>query len=745
MKSVLIASPVRQKTSILKEFLWSLDQMALTGLRVEYAFIDDHDGESTMLHQFAALRHNVTITRGERSAAYHCDENTHHWQEDLIWKVAAYKNTLLQLARERDVDFVFLVDSDLVLHPKTLIHLATLDKDIVSEVFWTKWRPDVIQLPQVWVAGQYRLYHLQPDENLSEEDVHERIVHFLAMLHNPGTYKVGGLGACTLISRKALSLGVSFAPLYNLDYGGEDRHFCIRAVALGLELFADTHYPPYHIYRESELKGLSDYKENVFHREPEPSNENSDLLVRTTPGNRSLIKHRITLAMLVRNEANRYLATVLQHASRYIDDAVVLDDASDDNTVEICKSVLHGVPLNLVSNKEPSFNNEVLLRQQLWKLVTATEPEWILILDADEIFEDQAVREIRSLTAASHVDVYSFRLYDMWDNEHYRDDQYWKAHRFYRPFMVRYIPGFDYRWKETPLHCGRFPSNITELETLRSPLRLRHLGWAKPEDRLTKYARYKQLDPEGKYGVIGQYLSILDPKPNLLVWSSERHKRILANDKADQLASRFVVRSDPKTTQLCFRLPSSWWSRPYEYELARSFCAPDDIVLDAGCGLSHPLKFYLSDNCREVHACDLDDRILSAQEILADITRDFGQSVTDSFPHRYLKRIYYSKASITDLPFEDNMFDKIYCISVFEHMLPKDITRSLTEFRRTLKKDGMIVLTFDYPYINLMHFKSVLPFLGLKFAGGATFEPPDDVLCSGTEGLYCYRALLRKL
>ena len=34
---------------------------------------------------------------------------------------------------------------------------------------------------------------------------------------------------------------------------GEDRHFCIRAAALGFTLYVDTHYPAYHIYRESDL------------------------------------------------------------------------------------------------------------------------------------------------------------------------------------------------------------------------------------------------------------------------------------------------------------------------------------------------------------------------------------------------------------------------------------------------------------------------------------------------------------
>jgi hypothetical protein len=63
-----------------------------------------------------------------------------------------------------------------------------------------------------------------------------------------------------LISRKALVAGVSFAEIKNLSFWGEDRHFCIRAAALGFSLYVDTHFPAYHIYRESELSGIASYK-----------------------------------------------------------------------------------------------------------------------------------------------------------------------------------------------------------------------------------------------------------------------------------------------------------------------------------------------------------------------------------------------------------------------------------------------------------------------------------------------------
>ncbi|MFZ5754692.1 MAG: glycosyl transferase, partial [Bacillota bacterium] len=189
--------------------------------------------------------------------------------------------------------------------------------------------------------------------------------------------------------------------------------------------------------------------------------------------------------------------------------------------VEVCRKVLQGIPLTLVSNKEPSFHNEIILRKQLWEMVVKTEPDWILVLDADEIFEDRAPAVLRELAQNREVYYYAFRLYDMWAENYYREDTYWNAHQWYRPFMVRYLPDFRYVWQETPQHCGRLPKNITELKGQASQLRLKHLGWLKPEDRLQKYYRYKQLDPRALYGIKEQYESILDPRPNLIPWEEE--------------------------------------------------------------------------------------------------------------------------------------------------------------------------------------------------------------------------------
>lgn len=210
-------------------------------------------------------------------------------------------------------------------------------------------------------------------------------------------------------------------------------------------------------------------------------------------------------------------------------------------------------------------------------------------------------------------------------------------------------------------------------------------------------------------------------------------------------SSRFIKESDPKTTDFIFKLPDYWWSRIYEYEWAARFVQREDVCLDAACGLCHPFKFYLYDNCKEAHACDIDRGIKDRSIMLKEIEIAYGKEAADNLPSRYIESINYAIADLTKLPYENNKFDKVYCISVLEHLSSEAMEKTFNEFKRVLKDDGIIVLTFDYPTINLESLDMLIKKSGLRYVKEVDYNMPKDRLYTNMwGGLYCFRAVLSK-
>ncbi|TDQ41061.1 glycosyltransferase family 2 protein [Aureibacillus halotolerans] len=503
---ILVASPIHQKPEILQLFLQSLGRVIdETPQELSFYFIDDNtDPQSTkLLKAFAEKWPNVRIDPSNKQDNYTKTEDTHFWSDHLVWKVAAFKNEMIDAALIQNVDGLFLVDSDLLLHPDTLRHLAEQEKDILSEVFWTQWQAGAMAQPQVWLKDEYTQWDQQRGESVPDAESMKRFGNFLETLKQPGVYEVGGLGACTFLSKHALERGVHFGEIYNLSFWGEDRHFCVRAAALGFPLYVDTHYPAFHIYRDSDIAEAKQFLGRTSPEEPR-------LEVMAHP--------RVTLSMIVRNEEQRFLKQVLHSHLPYITDAVIIDDGSTDQTAQLCQEILKDIPLTLIRNDTSQFADEISLRKQQWKETLLTKPDWILNLDADEMFEKAAATKIKHLIDQEAYDLYSFQLYDFWNETHYREDAHWNAHHLYRPFLLRYQPEFLYTWHETAQHCGRFPNNLWSLPNSLSTLRVKHLGWSREEDRLSKYERYKALDKDAHYGDSAQYESILDENPTLIAF-----------------------------------------------------------------------------------------------------------------------------------------------------------------------------------------------------------------------------------
>lgn len=241
LQRVLIGAPVRQSAEVFSLYLESLRNLDTAGLDVRFRFYLHNSAHLEPLLETAGLRATWAHVRSDD--VFVRNEQTHHWRHANIEQLIRMKNALFADAAVMGASHLFLVDSDLILNPRTLKHLLSRNVPIVSEVFWTRWQRDGPEQPNAWDFGDYGFF----------PDAAGRPVALEAW-RKPGLYRVGGLGACTLIHRSAWEAGVSYQRLYNVSYWGEDRHFCLRAAALGFELFLDTVYPCTHLYRDEDVR-----------------------------------------------------------------------------------------------------------------------------------------------------------------------------------------------------------------------------------------------------------------------------------------------------------------------------------------------------------------------------------------------------------------------------------------------------------------------------------------------------------
>jgi len=107
----------------------------------------------------------------------------------------------------------------------------------------------------------------------------------------------------------------------------------------------------------------------------------------------------ISLCLITLNE-EEFLNNALDNVSKYVDEIIVVDGGSTDKTVEIAKKF----NAKVVFNKWPG---DFSLQRNL-SIDNATQ-DWILIIDADEIYEEKLLEKLQDWTNNNiGVDAYAF-------------------------------------------------------------------------------------------------------------------------------------------------------------------------------------------------------------------------------------------------------------------------------------------------------------------------------------------------
>jgi len=174
-------------------------------------------------------------------------------KNQLVW---AARNNLVESVlgdSPEDDDYIFWVDSDILLEPDTLPRLLDNKKDIITGVYYQK-------APPYWPLIMLKL----PFEK--REGMHQFLYDYPR-----GTYKVDAIGFGCVIAKVSIFKKIE-KPWFDWKVeSGEDIGFCVQAKKHNFEIWADTNAVVSHIgelniisektfteYRKNNMEKISD-------------------------------------------------------------------------------------------------------------------------------------------------------------------------------------------------------------------------------------------------------------------------------------------------------------------------------------------------------------------------------------------------------------------------------------------------------------------------------------------------------
>ena len=181
---------------------------------------------------------------------------------------------------------------------------------------------------------------------------------------------------------------------------------------------------------------------------------------------------RLSVLMIVQDEVNRVEAAIRSVAS-FADEVVVVDGGSQDDTVDLCRSL----GCRVLENPWPGY------AQQRQYALAAARGEWVFFLDADEVVGPELAKDVRRVIEMSGAST---------------------------AYAVTRVGDFFGRWvglDEQLRMCRRDEAHILDVlvhEHLSVPARatghldgkLWHYGFRSVSDHVKRFDRYTTLEAE---------------------------------------------------------------------------------------------------------------------------------------------------------------------------------------------------------------------------------------------------------
>ncbi|MBI4318534.1 MAG: class I SAM-dependent methyltransferase [Chloroflexi bacterium] len=179
------------------------------------------------------------------------------------------------------------------------------------------------------------------------------------------------------------------------------------------------------------------------------------------------------------------------------------------------------------------------------------------------------------------------------------------------------------------------------------------------------------------------------------------------------------------------RLGYDHWSRLWEYPWAVLSANLDGRlrILDIGSGGS-AFPLYLAKQGHEVHSADpsLSDGT-QWTDARKRMVHSLGIATAWGLPPRPQNgsvSVSYVPDSLQQLRYADGYFDRVFCLSVMEHVPETDWPHCMAEMSRVLSDRGRLVLTLDMstPAANAQQFRKLLVEPSLTLVGEIEYSVP---------------------
>jgi len=230
---ILIGAPVRNRAWVLPYYLAALERLDYPKELLTFCFIlnDSTDNSRELLFEFAK-NHSTTII--ERNQCAPEDREDRQERDRIYGPLAEVRNLLLSIAANLEIDYLFSVDSDIIVPPDILTRLLAHRKDIVAALIYNDYHFNAHEnypnrFPNIMIRREgLQSYRDYPLNSLFEVDV---------------------TGAVYLLSRKVIR-----KVRYGYHPQGEDIYFCQEAKERGFSLWCDSSIFCQHIMTRDQLK-----------------------------------------------------------------------------------------------------------------------------------------------------------------------------------------------------------------------------------------------------------------------------------------------------------------------------------------------------------------------------------------------------------------------------------------------------------------------------------------------------------